>query len=165
MIWEIWVAGVAQPQGSARGFKKGNRVIVTSDNKSLRPWRHAVTSEAQQKAAFAGPDSPLSGALDLELAFVFPRPAGHYGKRGLLATAPVVKSSRPDVDKLARAVIDALADAGIFHNDAQVARLMASKVYGDRPGCRIRLQTANQVQAPKAAPLRRWRDTSRASQH
>jgi Holliday junction resolvase RusA-like endonuclease len=141
MIWEIWVAGVAQPQGSARGFKAGNRVIITTDNKNLRPWRHAVTSEVQQKMAFAGPEEPLAGPIGLELVFVFPRLKGHYGSKGLLASAPREHAVRPDLDKLARAVIDALADAGLLRNDAQVAALMASKRYGDRPGCQIRLST------------------------
>jgi Holliday junction resolvase RusA-like endonuclease len=129
---------VAQPQGSARAFKAGNRVIVTTDNKGLRPWRHAVTSEAQLHFGERSQD-PLRGPVELELLFVFPRIAGHYGVRGVKASAPLAHTVRPDVDKLARAVIDSLADAGVVKNDAQVARLVATKIYGAKPGCRIRL--------------------------
>jgi len=139
MVWEIWVAGVAQPQGSARAFKFKDHVRITSDNRSLRPWRQAVTAEAQMKMAAAGPDEAVTGPVALELSFVFPRLQAHFGAKGLRDSAPTVVAVRPDVDKLARAVIDALAAAGLIHNDAQVALLTASKVYGSKPGCRIRL--------------------------
>lgn len=40
-------------------------------------------------------------------------------------------SVRPDLDKLCRAVLDALTDAGIWHDDSQVCSLSAIKVYAD----------------------------------
>ena len=39
---------------------------------------------------------------------------------------------RPDVDNVAKAVLDALTGV-VFHDDSQVERLLVTKVVGDRP--------------------------------
>jgi Holliday junction resolvase RusA-like endonuclease len=39
-------------------------------------------------------------------------------------------AKRPDVDKLARACLDALTQSGAIRDDAQVVMLGATKVYG-----------------------------------
>jgi Holliday junction resolvase RusA-like endonuclease len=145
------VAGVPQTQGSTKSFAvkfaKGPRAgkwgaVTTSDNSQLRLWRNAVTSQAQENAPGA---LPLQGVIALSLLFVLPRPAGHFGSgrnAGMLkASAPRAHTgSKADLDKLERAILDALADAGIFQNDGQVAAISAHKMYGPRPGCRIRLE-------------------------
>ena len=58
---------------------------------------------------------------------------------GLLPSAPAEHTVRPDADKLARSLLDAISDAGVWRDDAQVAELHVRKVYGDRPGVRVRL--------------------------
>jgi Holliday junction resolvase RusA-like endonuclease len=58
---------------------------------------------------------------------VFKRPASHVTAKGIVkATAPSVP--RPDVDNLAKAVLDALGD---FFDDTLVESLQVSKSYGD----------------------------------
>jgi Holliday junction resolvase RusA-like endonuclease len=75
------------------------------------------------------------GAVAVELAFTFARPRGHFGRRGgLRLSAPTRHAVRPDLDKLVRAVLDALVGAGVIRDDAQVAELHASKRYGEWPG-------------------------------
>lgn len=52
---------------------------------------------------------------------------------------------RPDVDKLSRAVLDALSMAGIWGDDSQVTHLCATKrvaEIGEEPGCRITITAA-----------------------
>jgi Holliday junction resolvase RusA-like endonuclease len=130
------VPGVPQPQGSTKAFKhrSSGRVVVTSDNVRLRPWRDAVCWHARQALAGHG---PLDGPISVSLEFCFSRPAGHFGKRGLRPTAPREHVVRPDVDKLTRAALDALGEAGVWRDDAQVVWVRARKAYGEAPGVRI----------------------------
>ena len=56
---EFTVHGTPQPQGSAKAFipKGWKRAIITSDNRSLKPWRQdvsAMASEAMQLAGVGG---------------------------------------------------------------------------------------------------------------
>ena len=126
--------GLPQPQGSAKAFVRGGHAVITSANVHLRPWRAAVTAAA---AEARGDAATIAGPVFVTLAFTFPRPAGHYGKRGLRGTAPEFPATRPDLDKLVRACADALTDAGVWRDDAQVVEINASKEYGEHPGVTI----------------------------
>lgn len=81
----------------------------------------------------------LAGAIHLDAVFTFPRPKAHYrtGRHAgeLRPSAPLVHSSRPDLDKLLRAVGDALTGI-VWRDDSQVASIVASKVYGP-PGATL----------------------------
>jgi hypothetical protein len=71
-----------------------------------------------------------------------PARAPHYGTGGnanrLKETAPEWHDKRPDADKLARAVLDAITESGTIRDDAQVVSLQVRKRYG-QPGVRITL--------------------------
>lgn len=142
-VLTFWVAGQALPQGSTKSFvvKKGPRagaVITTSTSKGLPHWRRAVIDGAQ--AAARGIEVPLRGPLEVELFFVFPRLKGHFGKKGLLLSAPIAVDKQPDIDKIQRAIFDALEQSGVILNDGQIAHVAGvTKVYGPRPGVRVRL--------------------------
>jgi Holliday junction resolvase RusA-like endonuclease len=126
------VPGEPIPQGSGRPIRAGNgRLHVIADNSRLQPWRDAVTWHARQ--ALAGRRPLEHGAVAVELAFTFARPRRHFGRRGLRLSAPTSHTVRPDLDKLVRAVLDALVGAGVIRDDAQVAELHATKRYGE-PG-------------------------------
>ena len=121
------VPGVPRPQGSKRHV--GNGVMVESC-KELKGWRQAVTETAI--AAGAG---RWDGPVRVELVFRFDRPKGHWGKRGLLPSAPAEKVTKPDLDKLSRGVLDALWPC--WGDDAQVVELLARKRFceqGELPG-------------------------------
>jgi Holliday junction resolvase RusA-like endonuclease len=81
------VPGEPQPQGSTKAFKHrhSGRVMVTSDNARLRPWRDAVSWHARQAQHGGG---PLIGPVKVRVEFRFARPGGHFGKRGLRPAAP-----------------------------------------------------------------------------
>lgn len=120
----VSVPGIPQPQGSARAFRRGQRIIVTSDNPKLRDWRDRL-ARALRAARAARYDGPVR--LHLRFAFVQPRsaPRRRY---------PVV---RPDLDKCVRGVCDALTDAGVWRDDAQLVELAATKCYAEAPGVEI----------------------------
>jgi Holliday junction resolvase RusA-like endonuclease len=114
---ERFVAGTPAPQGSKRflGVRGGHAVLVES-SRALGSWR------ADVRAAFTGAGT-IAGPVVVEVVFRLPRPASVSVKRRPLPTV------RPDVDKLCRAVLDALTSAGVYGDDAQVVRLVASKEY------------------------------------
>jgi Holliday junction resolvase RusA-like endonuclease len=134
------VPGEPQPQGSTKAFKhrRTGRVMVTSDNARLRPWRDAVAWHARQALLGGG---PLIGPVKVRVEFRFSRPGGHFGKRGLRPAAPREHVVRPDLDKLVRAVLDALSDAGVWRDDAQVVETRARKQYHEQPGAVVEIRT------------------------
>lgn len=149
---KLRVYGVPVPQGSTRAFavrKAGvptGRVTVTGDNPRTRSWRQAILDEVASMYP-AGVDvvsGSMIGPVNVRLVFILPRPGSHMGTgknaARLRPGAPVWPVTKPDLDKLCRAVLDALTDAGVWRDDAQVATLHASKTYAEyteRPGVEI----------------------------
>jgi Holliday junction resolvase RusA-like endonuclease len=136
LVW-FAVPGTPQPQGSTRAFVKAGKVVTTSANPNLRPWRDSLILAA--KEARKGRDS-LTGPVGVIVEFYVARPKGHYGKRGLLPSAPKRPFVRPDLDKLIRGVLDALTQSAVLVDDGQVVDVWASKEYGD-PETRVAVVT------------------------
>jgi len=132
----IEVPGIPQPGGSKRAFKRGERIIVTDDNPKARPWKDRVIAEAR---LVLGARPALDGPLHLSIEFRMPRPKGHYGKKGLRASAPRYPTTRPDSSKLARCTEDSLTEAGVWRDDAQVVIQVVEKRYDEKPGATIRV--------------------------
>lgn len=128
----VRVLGLPQQQGSKKAFVvKGRAIMSDANEKNLKPWRGHVT----QTVGEAWGDAPLlTGPVKMVVTFAFPRPASHYGtgrNAGVLkASAPSYKTSAPDLDKLQRAIGDALSGT-VFRDDAQVAVWDVSKVYAE----------------------------------
>ncbi|MGB3443849.1 MAG: RusA family crossover junction endodeoxyribonuclease [Actinophytocola sp.] len=133
----VFVPGKPAPQGSKRYLGvKGGKGITVESSKAVAPWRADIRDSVKDHVA--GRAQP-GDAVSVALTFVMPRPAS-APKR---STPPAVK--RPDVDKLARAVLDALSSAGVWEDDSQVTRLVASKriaQIGERSGCYITVEDA-----------------------
>lgn len=123
---EITIAGVPAPQGSKTRTKWG----VREDNPATKPWRSAVAWEAT--AAMQNVEL-MTGPLALDALFYFPRPKSHYrtGKRAaeLKETAPAHCATKPDTDKLLRAIGDALTGI-VCRDDSQFVLVTARKLYG-----------------------------------
>ncbi len=123
---EFFVEGIPVPQGSKTVF--GGRA-VDANAKKLKPWRKAVTAAA----ADAGGGLLLEGPVTLAAVFVLPRPKSHFrtGRNAHLLRddAPRWVSTKPDLDKLVRALADGITDSGLWKDDNQVASILATKVY------------------------------------
>ena len=130
------VPGVPVPQGSKRVFRGR---LVDHNSAKLKQWRSAIAMVAQLKhkgAVFEGP-------IHLTAEFRFPRPKSHYGT-GKNATilkpdAPIFHTNKPDLDKLVRAVGDALTQSLVIKDDCKISRLTAVKIYGV-PGVTITIE-------------------------
>jgi Holliday junction resolvase RusA-like endonuclease len=108
-------------------------------SKDLGPWRQAIATEAKLQAN----GTKFSGPVQVYFVFWFPRLRSHYGTGrnagGVKLSAPMFKASAPDIDKLCRAVADALTISGLILDDRLIARMHAEKRYGD-PGVLIRVE-------------------------
>jgi len=125
MKTEFDVRGIPIPQGSLKAFIIKGKPIITASNKGLDMWRRLIADVAQNYA----PTPILKGPIAIQLDFRLPKPK-HEPK-----TKRTYPSRRPDIDKLARACLDALTGI-IFIDDAQVIKLNVSKDWGD-PGVHI----------------------------
>ena len=138
--------GTPAPKGSTKAFyRPGMRFpVVTEDNKHTRPWASEVKGSALETIRTLGifgivyPDAPI----DLKIIFYMPRPKS-LPKRVLFHT------KKPDLDKLVRAVKDALTGV-LWSDDSQVMEIRARKVYaaeGDHPGARKTVGKCENVEA------------------
>jgi crossover junction endodeoxyribonuclease RusA len=120
-MYSFVVYGVPAPQGSMKAFNvKGHQhPVVTADNPKTRPWKYLVYAEAL-KARGANP--PLEGPVRVNLTFYMPRPKS-------APKATVYPAVKPDRDKLERAIMDALTNAGIWKDDGQVIDGRTVKMY------------------------------------
>lgn len=124
----ITVAGTPAPQGSKRHVGKG---VLIESSKKVKPWREAVKFAALE--AMKGGWAPLEGPVAVRVAFGFLKPKSAPKKR---ETSPITRSSG-DIDKLLRATLDALVDAGVMRDDSQVINVSASKDYAGTAGACI----------------------------
>lgn len=122
------VRGLPIQQGSITNLGKG-RPAVHSNAKTLKPWRIQVQGELEECASkMDSAQFPLIGPICVQLVFTMPKPKSAPKRRRTWPT------TRPDIDKLARAVLDASTFAGMFGDDAQVVRLWADETYpGEHP--------------------------------
>lgn len=111
------VSGIPKPKGSMRLSRQGK--IIPGDSK-LKWWSKAVAF-----AAHATTKTKLSGPVSVSLRFRFVRP-----RNTKFTEAPYGK---PDLDKLVRAVFDALT-SHCFEDDAQVCKVFSEKVWASKPG-------------------------------
>lgn len=118
------VHGTPAPQGSKNQFG-------AEANPRTRPWRAAVAAEAAN--AHHGP--LIDGPVHVTVTFAFVRPKAHYrtGRNAhlLRPDAPALMSTGPDLDKLQRAIGDALTGT-VLRDDRQIAQWTAIKAWGDR---------------------------------
>lgn len=77
--------------------------------------------------------------VSISAEFFFDRPKSHYTTTGLRTTAVNGHTGRPDVDKLLRAILDAMTGI-VFEDDSQVRIDMAAKLYGKIAETKIRVQ-------------------------
>lgn len=128
MAWKVRVNGTPAPQGSmhcigSRGGR-GGHTLIPNNRKALDPWRTLVTLACKgivQQGVTFGPGV----AVDVDLTFYLPRP------KSVRPAARPLPTVKPDVDKLERAVLDAMTMSGIVTDDAQITDTSKRKRYAD----------------------------------
>lgn len=98
---------------------------MVESSKAVGPWRERIASELARLNL-----EPTRDPVYVSMFFIFARPKSHLKKNGdLTRSAPVWPATRPDLDKLARAALDAMTGL-VFVDDSQVVYLNARKSYG-----------------------------------
>ena len=139
----IRVEGIPAPQGSHKAYIVGKvggpqRAVIVNDNAKTRPWKDAVRDAARWTVLVDHPQpwTPMSGAVEVVLTCWLPRPKSHYGTGRntdrLKESAPDYPTVKPDCDKLLRAALDSLGEAGVWADDAQVIEAHSAKRYAER---------------------------------
>jgi len=128
----VVIYGPAATQGSKRILqptKPGQKARLIEQCKRSRPWRQQVILAMRE----CRPDALLDEAVHVELRVYQRRPLGHYGtgkNAGVLkAREPRFPMSGHDLDKVARAVLDAGKVAGWWIDDSRVASLDLLRLY------------------------------------
>ena len=98
------------------------RLLTTPDSVGavpLGPWQDAI-----QRVAFLtrGHQERLDEPVTLTLTFFLPRPPSVPKSR-------LAPHTKPDLDKLVRAVLDAMTKAGIYKDDSRVVSMTVHKRY------------------------------------
>ena len=114
---QVFVPGVAQPQGSKNAYLRGGRCVLVEANKNLPVWRAFVQDKLEQANAGC---APMTGPVSLTAIFFMPRP------KSVTRALPSVK---PDLDKLIRSIGDSATKAGVIEDDSQICEIVAHKVY------------------------------------
>lgn len=100
--------------------------FVCHSNKKLKPWRDHICNCLAGKLP-----EPLHGSIYAYLIFVLPRPKTSKRDRPCI---------RPDLDKLVRAVLDAVTQSKAIEDDGQIVEIQANKLYGDKPMLKLYLK-------------------------
>jgi Holliday junction resolvase RusA-like endonuclease len=128
----VTLPGTPQAQGSKIKNAAG---AMYDTNKELRAWRadaiHTIIG------AFTGPK--IYGPVVVDATFKYARPRNHFGTGRNATTvkpsAPIWKATAPDLDKLQRALGDALTQAGVIADDRLIVRWECGKQWTEKAPC------------------------------
>jgi crossover junction endodeoxyribonuclease RusA len=130
-VTRVFVPGVPLSQGNLRRGRHGG--IYEQDRDRVNDWRATVRIKAAKAMADR---EPSRAAIVINARFLFTRPKSHLRKDGTPRDSaprlPITRSTR-DIDKLERAVLDALTGV-VFVDDAQVVSVNKGKEYSHVPG-------------------------------
>lgn len=161
----IRVRGLPIPQGSKVANRFG-RGVRDANATRLKVWRGQVAAAAADAVRYED-DVPFTGPVKAWLRFTFIRPASHY-RSG--RNAHLLRDSAPlfpghgcgDIDKLQRAIFDALTDADVWADDTQVVDVRARKMYAgedelalDRAGVDIIIEPLTEFRMLTPVDIRR----------
>lgn len=137
------VSGIPKPQPRPRAFARnmggGKFAARVYDAGTAEGWKAAVAIAAKPLL----PTEPTMEALAVKIDFLMPRPKGHFTSKGALTkSAPLQPCNKDDLDNLAKAVLDALTQIGMWRDDGQIVQLSLSKQYATSgSGCRVEVNT------------------------
>lgn len=160
--FSFFASGIPCPQGSKNAYarmKSGGDgkmtpvAVMVEQSKGLPVWRSAVKAQALKNKP---PGWNMAGLFFVTAIYYFPRPGIHHKSNGdVKVTAPTVKITKPDRDKLDRAIGDALTGAA-YEDDASCGIGFSMKIYcdaGKEPGAFISVARLN---AASAGPPIAW---------
>ena len=110
---------VAQPRHRA-SFRGGFAKMYIPKDHSIHHWKGCIA-----RIAFEHIENMIEHCVKVDVLFVF--------KAKRKSEIGNFKSSKPDIDNLLKAALDALTDAGMWSDDSQVVQVSAAKMFGATP--------------------------------
>lgn len=116
------VLGVPVPKGSGKAVRHRTtgKPIYLPANEGTRPWQALIASECH---LHMGSQMPFAGPVEIQVVFFMPRPKSAPKK----VTEPI--TSKNDIDKLLRTILDGLVTGGGIADDGQVIHIAARKAF------------------------------------
>ena len=131
---QIIVKAKPVTQGSVHAITvNGKARVIHNKSKELYAQRELIQALYHDAGGIKH-----TGGVEIELVFTFVRPKSVSAKK---RPHVIVK---PDIDKLERAVLDALTHHA-YDDDAQVVKLSALKTYGDEEGIEINVHEYHEL--------------------
>jgi Holliday junction resolvase RusA-like endonuclease len=100
------------------------------------------------------PDEPMDGFLRLDLVVTYAWLKKHKKNDQY---EYILKNTRPDIDNVAKIIMDAMDKSGLVRDDARFCRVVLEKRFGHKPGIRFRISRMSSSKlkeiAEKACPF------------
>lgn len=162
----FWVPGEpkAQPRPT---FNKHGHTYKSKRDKATEPWRGSIRNALNENFRF-GFENYESAAYCVSLWFQFKRPKSHFrsGKYSHLLkdSAPGLHTQKPDVDNLAKLIMDEAENHNkelepyeelmldelklnrIYKNDSQICKLVSMKTWSVDPGCVVSITQVDSLE-------------------
>jgi Holliday junction resolvase RusA-like endonuclease len=123
------IAGSPKPQARPRLTKYGG-VYSPKTN-----WYKKIKTETFKYYLENGRKPVVDYPCTVSIKYYMPRPKSHYrtGRYSHLLkdSAPIQPVSKPDIDNLNKAVLDAIQDSKVLSDDSLVLEIYASKQYAE----------------------------------
>lgn len=116
--YTFFVEGKAIAQGSKKSY--GNGIMVETNDKALKRWRKAIVEKA---APLRGDNDLIDGPVSVALTVYLEKPRTTKFRR--------YPAGPPDLDKLQRAVGDALTTSQLIKDDARIVHWEPWKRWAD----------------------------------
>jgi Holliday junction resolvase RusA-like endonuclease len=133
-----------QPRPRAFARKMGNvHVARFYDSDVADEWKRAVMLALFKTLEQTRWELTLA-QVSVSITFAMPRPKSHSGAKGLKPSAPVAHVGKPDVDNLAKLILDQITRSEcVWRDDSQVVSLTVHKFWavGAEQGCSVSIST------------------------
>ncbi len=119
MVLQVSVPGHPKTKGSLTPINSGRLTgrVVLRDTPASKRWRQLVAYAVSGAMRGVTQAWPLEGPVRVTVVY-----------RLAVTEERLIEQGSGDVDKLDRNLLDALQDAGLYRNDAQVVRCWSDKV-------------------------------------
>ena len=136
--YRFFAEGEPKGQPRPRAYSRGGHTRVYNPG-TTDAWKADIKRSA---APWVKAEGSLIGPVKVIMHFLMNRPKSHFrtGKFAdqLKPDQPQAHTSKPDVDNMAKPILDALTESGVWADDSQVCDLYITKRYGENvTGCEI----------------------------
>ncbi len=132
IVWapalRITIPGQPVPKGRPRFSTRGGKVRTFTDAKTVQyehraAWAISAATRSRELA-------PAGVPVRVDILAIFPRPKRLMRKKDPAGLIP--HAVRPDLDNVAKALLDSISQAGLWADDGQVTCLRAEAAYCEK---------------------------------